>query len=294
MIGPDRDFIAIVGPTASGKSELAMRIASNIEVEIVSCDSVQVYRGFNIGTNKPSPSIRREITHHLIDLVDWHEDYDAARYRREAGQTIKEIRKRQKIPLLVGGCGLYFRALLGNNWHSAPPADTKLRTQLRRLSNTELRQKLQQLDPQRAEEIHPHDRVRLIRANEISQLSGKPLLELPPDTEYQLRPYTIYLKPPRAHLCQQIAHRAQQMLRAGLVAEVKTLLARGRGHGRAQPMRSIGYKQVHAHLTGEVPAAQLEQKIIWATRQYAKRQVTWFNKIDYDVCWPDFGSTYAL
>ena len=292
MIASDRDFIAIVGPTASGKSELALRIAANTEVEIVSCDAVQVYRGFDIGTNKPSPSIRKEIAHHLIDLVDWHEDYNAARYRREAGQKIRKIKKRRKIPVLVGGCGLYFRALLGDNWHSAPPADPKLRDQLQRLSNTELQQKLLHLDPQRAREIHVHDRVRLIRANEIAQLSGKPLQELAADTEHRLRPYTIYLKPPRTSLCRQIEYQTQQMLRAGLVVEVKNLLAAG--YGKAQPMRSIGYRQVQAHLADEIPATQLEQKIIWATRQYAKRQVTWFNKVEYDVCWPDFGSTYAL
>ena len=284
MIG-SRDFIAIIGPTASGKSQLAMRLATQVaaEAEIVACDSVQVYRGFDIGANKPTPQQQRLVPHHLLDLVSWSEDYDAERYRQAARQAIREISDRGKMPIVVGGCGLYFRALLGNSWHSNLPRDHQLRAKLASLNNDQLFEQLKQLDHQRAQQIHHHDRLRLIRATEIATLTGKKFSELADNDQFELIPYTIYLRPPRADLCLAIERRARQHLTDGLVAEVQRLLAQGCDTSR-KPLRSIGYQQVSDYLVGKVREEELIVQIVQATRQYAKRQTTWFNKVAHDIC----------
>ena len=282
MIG-SRDFIAIVGPTASGKSQLAMRLATQLAGEIVACDSVQVYRDFDIGANKPTLQQQRLVPHHLLDLVNWSEDYDAERYRQAARQTIKAISDRGKMPIVVGGCGLYFRALLGNSWHSNLPHDHQLRAKLASLNNDQLFEQLEQLDRQRAQQIHQHDRLRLIRATEIATLTGKKFSELPDNDQFELIPYTIYLRPPRADLCLEIERRARQHLNDGLIAEVQRLQAQGCDSSR-KPFRSIGYQQVSDYLIGNGQYEELVSKIIQATRQYAKRQTTWFNKVAHDIC----------
>ena len=275
--------VGIIGPTAAGKSALAMRLAAQLDAEIVICDSVLVYRGFDIGAVKPDTAARRQIVHHLIDSVAAHEDYSAGRYRNAARGVIADILARGRTALVVGGCGLYWRALLGYNWHDAPPADTALRTELECLTNIQLAQRLRELDPQRAAQIHPADRVRLLRAIEIAQVSGKARHELPRVVGEELSPRVIYLKPAREELHRRIEARTRDVLTAGLVAEVKTLLASG-CPPQAKPMQSIGYRQVVAYLRGELEEKELATRIVYATRQYAKRQITWFNKTKYDVC----------
>ena len=275
--------IGIVGPTAAGKSALAMRLAAGCEAEIVICDSVQVYRGFDIGAVKPSTAARRQVVHHLIDSVTAHEDYSAGRYRRAALAVLADILARGRTALVVGGCGLYWRALLGYEWHDAPPRDTKLRAELAQLSNDQLAQRLCELDPLRAAQVHRADRVRLLRALEIAQVSGKARHELPRIEGESLVPRVIYLKPPRAELHRRIKARTRDMLAAGLVAEVKALLASGCSP-QVKPMQSIGYRQVVAYLQGELEEKELATRIIYATRQYAKRQITWFNKTRHDIC----------
>ena len=283
MIG-SRDFIAIVGPTASGKSQLAMRLATQINGEIIACDSVQIYRGFDIGSNKPTRQQQQLIPHHLLDLVNWSEDFDAERYRQLARQTIRAIVDRGKMPIVVGGCGLYFRALLGNSWHGNLPHDHRLRAELSNLDNGQLFERLQQLDHQRAQQIHRHDRLRLVRATEIAMLTGKKFSELPDSDRFELTPYTIYLRPARASLCLEIERRTHQHLNDGLVAEVQRLQAQGCDVSR-KPFRSIGYQQVADYLDCEAGRYhELVARIVQATRQYAKRQTTWFNKVAYDIC----------
>ena len=280
---PHTKLIGIIGPTAAGKSALAMRLAAQLKAEIVVCDSIQIYRGFDIGAVKPDNTARRQVTHHLIDSVAAHEDYSAGRYRHAARQVLADILARNRTALIVGGCGLYWRALLGYQWHDAPPAEATLRAKLAQLSNTELMQQLQQLDPQRATQVHIADRVRLLRAVEIAQVSGKARHELPRVEGETLSPHVIYLKPPREELHRRIATRTENVLKAGLITEVKTLLANG-CPPQAKPMQSIGYRQVVAYLQGKLAEKELTTRIIYATRQYAKRQMTWFNKTQHDVC----------
>ena len=281
MIGSS-DFIAIVGPTASGKSQLAMRLATQIDGEIVVCDSVQIYRDFDIGSNKPTKQQQQLVPHHLLDLISWREDYDAERYRLVARQTIRSIVERGKMPIVVGGCGLYYRALLGNSWHGDLPQDHQLRAKLANLNNDQLFEQLKQLDRQRAQQIHHHDRLRLIRATEITMLTGRKFSELQDSNRFELTPYTIYLRPPRANLCLEIEHRARQHLKDGLIAEVQRLQAQGCDTSR-KPFRSIGYQQEADYLLGKGQYQELVVRIVQATRQYAKRQTTWFNKVAHDV-----------
>ena len=286
MLSTKDRVIGIVGPTAAGKSALAMRLAAKLAAEIVICDSVQVYRGFDIGAVKPDAATRRQVVHHLIDSVTADEDYSAGRYRRTAQAVIAAILARGRTALVVGGCGLYWRALLGHEWHDAPPADMKLRAQLACSTSIQLAQRLRELDPQRAAQVHPADRMRLLRAIEIAQVSGKARHELPRVVGAALSPHVIYLKPPRGELHRRIAVRTQAVLAAGLIAEVKALLANG-CPPQAKPMQSIGYRQVVAYLQGELAEKELATHIIYATRQYAKRQITWFNKTRHDVCVTD-------
>ncbi len=263
-----------------------MRLAAKLDAEIVICDSVQVYRGFDIGAVKPPATARRQVVHHLIDSVMAHENYSAGRYRDAARRVIADILARGRTALVVGGCGLYWRALLGHEWHDAPPGDPQLRAELACLSDAQLTQRLRKLDPQRATQVHPADRVRLLRAIEIVQVSGKARHELSRATGAPLSPRVIYLKPPRAELHRRIQVRTRDVLAAGLVAEVKALLASG-CPPQVKPMQSIGYRQVVAYLQGELAEKELATRIIYATRQYAKRQITWFNKTRHDICIAD-------
>lgn len=263
-----------------------MQLATALDAEIVVCDSVQVYRGFDIGAVKPDAASQRLVVHHLLDSVDAHEDYSAGRYRRTAREAIANITSRGRTALVVGGCGLYWRALLGRNWHEVPPASAALRAELACLGNAELTQRLQRLDPQRAQQIHHADRVRLLRAVEIAQLSGCARHELAQVADKDLRPWVIYLKPPRATLHRRIEERTRAVIAAGLVAEVRALLTNGCSP-TAKPMQSIGYRQALAYLQGELLEKELATRITYATRQYAKRQITWFNKMQHDVCVQD-------
>lgn len=268
-------YIAIIGPTASGKSALAMKLAKQLEGEIVGCDSIQLYRGFDIGAAKPTLAERQEIPHHLIDCVDWTEDYDASRYRSEASAIIQEINARGKLAIVVGGTGLYLRFLWGLGFHNLP-SDVTLRQKLAKVPLDELREQLCQLDPKRALEIHPNDQLRTIRAVELNQLTGKTFAELQKSSGITLySPEEVHIvTPPRRMLHQRIALRTQKMLAAGLIDEARTLVAAGCAT-HAKPMQSIGYRQVVDYLSGTLPFAKLEQKIIEASRQYAKRQITW-------------------
>ena len=301
--------IAIVGPTASGKTHLALSLAKHLNVEIVCCDSVQVYRRFDIGSAKPTAAELKQAPHHMVDLVDWHESFDAAIYAEKARCVIDDIYSRNRIPLLVGGTGLYFRALQGQAWHADLPKDEQLRNSLQARPTEDLYKQLTKLDPARAKEVHPNDRFRVVRALEIFQLTGKSMKELARDDSLnksaQSEPlssetrasrlqnestselaagefYTIFLSPPRPDLHQRIANRTEHMLQGGLIEEVEDLLSSG-VNPECKPMQSIGYKQVAAHLAGTLPREQLAMKIVVSTRQYAKRQCTWFKKLSHQL-----------
>lgn len=277
-----RKPIAIIGPTASGKSGLALALAERIKGEIVSCDSVQVYKRFNIGSAKPNLEERHRVPHHLIDLVSWNETFDAARYRELALQSIKEISERGHVPIIAGGTGLYFRALCGEKFHDLP-SDVELRKQLDTLSNEALMKKLQELDLVRAKKLHPNDRFRLMRACEISMLTGQSLASLSEGEDIAaIQPFTVLCNPPREDLLEIIQKRSVKMLQDGLVDEVESLLKQGCPDS-AKPMQSIGYRQVCEYLKGDISENQLLEKIVIATRQYARKQLMWFRNVRIDM-----------
>ena len=276
-VQPGQRYVVVAGPTGSGKSALAMALASELAGEIINCDSVQVYRGFDIGAAKVTAAERQRVPHHLLDVAEAHDSFDAALFATAAHAAKSEILARGALPLVVGGTGLYLRALLGQGWNSDLPQDPELRAKLATLSTSELHEQLQRLDAKRAAELHPNDRVRLLRAVELVTLLGKPLNEAgftgitPPDPAA----FVIVLEPPRAKLHERIAARTRLMLESGLIEEVRALIAAGVSPS-CKPMQSIGYKQVCDYLAGQLGQAELAEAIMAATRQYAKRQCTWF------------------
>jgi tRNA dimethylallyltransferase len=283
-----RRWLAIAGPTGSGKSALALAAAAALDGEIIGCDSVQLYRGFDIGAAKPTAEERESVPHHLVDCLDWHEDCDAARYALLARQALAAVQARGRLPIVVGGTGLYLRALVADAFHDDLPKDEALRAELRAEAPERSYARLVSLDPARATQLHPNDRFRVIRALELCLLLGRPVSELlaaagrERRTELGEACHLVVLEPPRRALHAAIAARTRQMLEQGLLDEVRGLLAAG-VVADCKPMQSIGYKQSVAHLSGALPAADLAAAIDAATRQYAKRQCTWFGKVAADV-----------
>lgn len=274
-------FLAVVGPTASGKSAVAMALAQHCHGEIVCCDSVQLYRGFDIGSAKPSQADRLAVPHHLFDEFSATEPCDAAIYSQKAKAAISEISSRGKIPIVTGGTGLYLRAIVGENWDTDLPSSDQLRLELGKRSSDDLFAELQSLDPLRASQLHKNDRFRVVRALEIVQLTGRPVPQ-PRKSSCGDRDYLlVVMDPPRAVLHEAIHRRTRELLELGLVDEVKHLLAAGVPMD-AKPMTSIGYSEVLSYLRGILPEALLLESIEVSTRQYAKRQCTWFKKMVRD------------
>ncbi len=275
-------YCVVAGPTASGKSELGMRLARALDGEIVSCDSVQVYRGFDIGSAKPSLQEQAEVAHHLIDIVDATQVFDASDYAKLARQAIQGIRARGKLPIVVGGTGFYLRALWGQLWDPNLPSDPKVREQFVAMSKEDLFALLKEKDPKRAQEIHPNDHFRLARAMELVTLIGGPLAQAgfgntPKGGDDDA--VVIVLSPERAALHQRINERTDLMLKQGFIDEVNQLLTSGIPVN-SKPMQSIGYREVAAYLSGSVPKSELAPRIKASTRQYAKRQTTWFRSVE--------------
>ena len=279
MILPECDYLAITGPTASGKSALAHELALRHGGEIINCDSVQVYRCFDIGSAKVSRRQRQEIPYHLIDCLDPNEDYDANQFRRDCLLKISDILQRGKLPIVVGGSGLYLRALWQDRFDQLP-TDAALRADLNALSAQALQQKLAALNPQRAAEIHVNDHYRLARAVEIATLQAAAAPSPNPERQTPgFTAYKIYLTAPRIELHQRIARRSQQMLDGGLIAETEAIVQKYGSSPKA--LLSIGYRQVVDCLEGRLPESALAERITIATRQYAKRQETWFRKVEF-------------
>ena len=277
-------YLVIAGPTGSGKSALAMALAARLGGEIVSCDSVQIYRGFDLGAAKPSPVEQLAVPHHLLDCRDGHEDYDAGTFAVDAAAAIHAIRAASKLPLVVGGTGLYLRALLGQGWHQDLPKDEALRSSMVLESTANLWARLQTFDPIRAAEVHANDRVRITRSLELVTLLGSTLAAagLSASSARDPAAFIVVLEPPRPELRRRIALRTRAMLASGLVAEVQGLLASGL-EPTSKPMMSIGYKQVADYLSGRLSLDALPEAIMTATNQYAKRQCTWFRKLDANL-----------
>lgn len=288
-------FLSIVGPTASGKSSLAMKLAKKLNAELVNCDSVQVYRGFDIGSAKPCRDERELVPHHLLDCVSWDEEFDAARFASMARTCVESINQRGKLAIVVGGSGLYLRFLWGHMYHELP-SDPKLREKLNAQDTATLYRQLSLLDPARAEQLHPKDKFRIGRAIEINLLSGKNVAELTKESSQPRFPPkgVLLIDRPRPELHERIAFRAGIMLEQGLIDEVRALLAGG-CPASAKPMLSIGYRQVVEYLRKqEQDKTRLAEKITVATRQYAKRQMTWYRKVQADLVLNDTELTPQL
>ncbi len=276
--------IFLMGPTAAGKSAFAIEVAQKIPVEMISVDSAMVYRGMNIGTGKPSLAEMQGIPHHLIDIRDPRESYSAAEFTKDAARLMTEITARGHIPLLVGGTMLYFRALQ-QGLSPLPSADLNIRDELlkegQKIGWDAMHQRLAAVDPESAVRIHPNDPQRIQRALEVYAITGRPLSTLfnAQKTMEAVQNYTIHaftLAPEdRAFLHQKIAERFYQMLTAGFVAEVEALFKRGDLNPEMPSMRAVGYRQVWKYLEGEYTMHEMTDKAIAATRQLAKRQLTW-------------------
>ncbi|CAH2030346.1 tRNA (adenosine(37)-N6)-dimethylallyltransferase MiaA [Trichlorobacter ammonificans] len=280
---PSLRLLVIAGPTASGKSALALELADRLDGEIVCVDSLTVYRGVDIGSAKPSPTDRARVPHHLLDIRNPCEPFSAADFRREAARAIADITARGKRPILAGGTGLYLRILLGG-LADAPGGDRELRERLQRRAEQEggeaLLAELQRIDPETAAGLHPNNLIRIIRALEVWHASGAPLSHFQQRHQFSDRPYRplqYLLNLPRELLYRRIDARVHRMLREGLVEEYQSLVASG-VPADAKPLCAIGYKEVAAFLAGDIPASELPQVIARNTRHYAKRQLTWFRK----------------
>jgi tRNA dimethylallyltransferase len=281
MAAPASALIAIVGPTGAGKSALALSIARRHGGEIVSCDSLQVFRGLDIGSAKVAPAERGEIPHHLLDVVDPDQDFSAAEYARLARSAVREIAGRGKLPVVVGGTGLYLRALLLGLFEG-PPRQPGLRHRLvglaSRYGDRRLHRLLARVDAKTAARVEAPDRVRVVRALEVYFASGRPISEQQHEGASPLvgfRVLTVGLRPDRAALRVAIERRTDAMLRAGLVAEAQGLLARGLAPS-LRPLQAIGYRQAMRVARGQMSSEAAREEIVSETMRYAKRQMTWF------------------
>ncbi len=281
--------IVIAGPTASGKSHVALKIAKEMEGEIVNADSMQVYKYMDIGTAKATEAERREVPHHLLDVVAPDEPFNAAMYRSLALPVIEDIAKRGKTCLVVGGTGLYIKALVGGLF-SCPPSDTGLRASLikewEELGPEGFHQKLASIDPESASKIHPHDKVRVTRAMEIYLLTGRKASELAQEHAFKdkrVEALKLCLDLPRGTLYERINKRTDAMVEAGLLDETKRLLEMGYS-ADLKPMKAIGYKHMVEHIKGITTLDEAIAKIKRDTRRYAKRQLTWF-RADPEYQW---------
>lgn len=276
-----KPVLCIMGPTAAGKSALALSAAGQFGLEIVNVDSALVYRGMDIGTSKPSPAERSAVPHHLIDLIDPADNYSAAQFRADALRLIQDIRARGREPLLVGGTMLYFKALR-DGLDQLPGADPLIRARLEQEAAEQgwpaLHARLQTVDPTTALRLPPTDAQRIQRALEIFQVTGQPMSSLfgQRSSEESVPLTCISLEPgERSALHTRIAERFDAMLAQGLIDEVEGLRKRGDLHPELPSMRCVGYRQTWAYLEGHIGRNELRQQGIAATRQLAKRQLTW-------------------
>jgi tRNA dimethylallyltransferase len=284
--------IAIVGPTATGKTEVGIRVAEAIGGEIVSADSQAVYRGMDVGTAKPSGAERSRARFHLIDVVEPDEPFSVAQFKELADRALNEIRGRGRRPLVLGGTGLYVKVLLEGYGLTATPADPAIRARLDAEAAERgapvLHARLDAVDPEAAAKIHPNDRIRIVRALEVYQRTGEPI-SAQQARDAQVRKPLLAVKfgliAPRDVLYERIDRRVDAMIAGGLVEEVRELLNRGVSEAHP-PLRSLGYKEIVAYLRGTVSLAGAIGDIKLNTRRFAKRQLTWF-RADSEIEWID-------
>ena len=282
MLDPNKPkIIVIAGPTASGKTGLAVALALSLGGEIINADSMQVYRHMDVGTAKPTLEERRGVIHHLLDVVNPDEDFNAARYRQMALPTAKGLCAKNVPCFIVGGTGLYIRSLLGG-LVELPPSDPMLRERLHlecdRKGAPKLHQKLVELDPERATSIHPNDRLRIIRALEIIQQTGRTASDLMKQHRFGNQEFLalkLCLRMEKEQLYDRINERSEKMIDCGLVEETKRLMKKGYGP-HLKSMTAIGYRHILKYLQGEWSLQKATKTLKRDTRRYAKRQMTWF------------------
>jgi tRNA dimethylallyltransferase len=292
-------LVVILGPTASGKSELAIRLAQQLDGEVLACDSTQVYRHFDIGTGKVSAPERRGIPHHLIDLVGPNEVFTAGEYAERATEVLQDVRRRGQLPIMTAGTGLYLRALL-EGLSDAPKRSEELRERLREKARAkgplQLHALLARIDPQAAKRIAPRDLQKVIRAIELRTLAGKAIGEVYRGGRRGLQGYAITkigLNPPRTALYKRIDARVEEMIALGWLNEVRRLIEEGIT-SEAKPFQFIGYAELREEIEGGLLLKTAIESIQQATRRYAKRQLTWFRK-EPGVHWfPGFGDDPAI
>ncbi len=285
MSEPEAAFppaICLMGPTAAGKTDLAVALVDALPVEIVSVDSVMIYRGMDIGSAKPDAETLARAPHRLIDILDPAEAYSAARFRDDALREMAEITAAGRIPLLVGGTMLYYRALL-SGLSTLPSADAEIRARLEEEAAeagwSAMHRRLQAVDPVSAERIHPNDPQRIQRALEVFEITGMTLSELHQAPASPALPYRVIklavMPSERSVLHERIAMRFRAMLEEGFIEEVEGLMRRGDLHAALPALRAVGYRQVWAYLSGAMNYNEMVERGIIATRQLAKRQLTW-------------------
>lgn len=283
-------LVVIVGPTAVGKTEIAIEVAKNIDAEIISADSMQIYRYMDIGTAKPTLEERQGIIHHMIDIINPDEKFSAADFQARAKEYIKNVYRRNKIPLLTGGTGFYINSICYNYTFSNAQKDDSFRKllqkQARQYGNQYLYKKLQKLDPIAAQKIHPNNLRRVIRAIEVCIKTGKPFSYYEEKTKKQESQFDLLmygLTRPRDELYQRIDERVNNMINAGLITEVQKLLKMGYSP-ELNSMQGLGYRQIINYLYGKTTLSEAIYLISKDTRHYAKRQYTWFLR-DKNIVW---------
>lgn len=282
LVGPQKPLVALIGPTGSGKSSLALRLAEHFHAEILSCDSVAVYRGMDLGTAKPPVEDRQRVHHHLIDVVEPTVVFNAGDYSRVARAALASL---PGLGIVAGGTGLYLRALL-DGLFPAPAPQPRVRERLRQREAAHLHRLLHRLDQAAAAAIHPHDKPKLVRAIEVSLAGRRPITQLWEAGRERLAGYSVLklgLRPPREALYDRINRRAADMFAGGLVEETRGLLAR---YGPQRAFESLGYAEAAAVLRGDLTLDAAITRAQQGHRNYAKRQGTWFRR-EKDILWLD-------
>lgn len=282
-------LLVIVGPTAVGKTALSLSLAKEFDGEIISGDSMQVYRGMDIGTAKATKQERSQVPHHLIDLIDPDTSFSVQQFKKLARLKINEIICRNRLPILVGGTGLYIEAVIHDYAMPHVPEKPEFRRQMRQIAEVEggmsLHRRLAEVDPKSAEKLHPNDIKRMIRALEVYHVTGRPFSELKGKGTSPYEALWIGLTMPRERLYQRINKRVDQMVEEGLVDEVRELKEQGYHLGLTS-MQAIGYKEIMSYLEGDITRDEAIHLIKRGTRKYAKRQLSWFRRLS-EIHWFD-------
>lgn len=295
VLNIDKTVVVIAGPTASGKTDLAVNLALNANGEVISADSMQIYRYMDIGTAKPTKEEMKGIPHHMIDIADPDESYSVALYKKDAENCIKDVLSRGKLPIIAGGTGLYINSLIYNIKFSETVTDEEFRKKMNHIAQTEgpkvLHEMLQKVDPESAAKIHFNNVKRVIRALEVYEYTKKPISQHQKESRMEPPEYrylVFILNMDRDKLYERINKRVDKMLEAGLVDEVKMLLEMGYEPG-STALQGLGYKEIISYLNNEVPFDEAIRILKRDTRHYAKRQLTWFRAIK-DAQWLEGGN----